>query len=424
MKDIKMPGFIREAMPAREHGGLFYLCITLILFLAGSLLGSFIQVPGMMAYLMSDSEYRSILQQSAVNEGQMANMMNRLTELLQSVPDWLTIVMLCSEVALILVCLAYCCWGEKRKLSSLGVVKKHCIRQYLLGLVLGAVVFCAAVAVCLLTGSVRFLGRAENVVPLYIIFYFVGYMFQGMAEEILCRGYLFVSLSRRHRVVSAALISAVFFAVLHGMNHGIGPIALLNLFLFGLFMAGLFLVCENIWVVGAVHTAWNFVQGNIFGIQVSGMQQQNAVFRVTLEQDKSLLHGGGFGLEGGLAVTIVLVCALVLLGIVLQKQGKITEGMSEEHTESVQSEKPSEDSETSGTCQAPEEAPERQGKLFPDEQDTGNIWRSAQNSGLQLGKQIVQKLQNEHSEARQEVPKENTKSMPQQTEYNADYFKD
>lgn len=37
--------------------------------------------------------------------------------------------------------------------------------------------------------------------PLGILGYFVGYLVQGMAEEVLCRGYLFVSLSKTFRRV-------------------------------------------------------------------------------------------------------------------------------------------------------------------------------------------------------------------------------
>ncbi len=161
--------------------------------------------------------------------------------------------------------------------------------------------------------------------PLGILGYLVGYLVQGMAEEVLCRGYLFVSLSRRHSVVYSAVLSALFFAMLHGANSGLTPLAVFNLFLFGIFAALLLVKCENIWVVGAFHSLWNFAQGNIYGIQVSGNSLQPAILNSSNVKGHGLINGAGFGLEGGLGVTLVLGLGIVYLVYNLNKQGKIVE---------------------------------------------------------------------------------------------------
>lgn len=161
--------------------------------------------------------------------------------------------------------------------------------------------------------------------PLGILGYLVGYLVQGMAEEVLCRGYLFVSLSRRHSVVYSAVLSALFFAMLHGANSGLTPLAVFNLFLFGIFAALLLVKCENIWVVGAFHSLWNFAQGNIYGIQVSGNSLQPAILNSSNVKGHGLINGAGFGLEGGLGVTLVLGLGIAYLVHNLNKQGKIVE---------------------------------------------------------------------------------------------------
>ena len=70
-------------------------------------------------------------------------------------------------------------------------------------------------------------------------------------------------------------------------------------------------------MVCAVHSMWNFAQGNLFGIPVSGLAGLPSPLRAEVTEGgwQTLVSGGDFGLEGGLAVTVVLVvaCTIVLL---------------------------------------------------------------------------------------------------------------
>ena len=109
--------------------------------------------------------------------------------------------------------------------------------------------------------------------------------------------------------------------MLHGMNAGVGFLAFLNLTLFGIFMGLLFVRYENIWVVAAVHSIWNFLQGNVFGIQVSGSKIQPSLFTSDLIKGRELINGGSFGAEGGLAVTLVLLFAGAVLVWNMSKEG-------------------------------------------------------------------------------------------------------
>lgn len=64
---------------------------------------------------------------------------------------------------------------------------------------------------------------------------------------------------------------------------------------------------------------WNFAQGNIFGISVSGMDMMGSVFSFAPTNEGELINGGTFGLEGGLAVTIVLILATIAVLLVKVK---------------------------------------------------------------------------------------------------------
>ncbi len=126
-------------------------------------------------------------------------------------------------------------------------------------------------------------------------------------------------------MVLSVVLSSLFFSMLHGMNQGVTLLAYVNLFLFGVFMALLFIRCENIWIVGAVHSVWNFAQGNLFGVQVSGMKTQPSLLHSGMAEGWELVNGGAFGMEGGLAVTLVLAAGLGILLHSMKKHGDFVE---------------------------------------------------------------------------------------------------
>ena len=67
---------------------------------------------------------------------------------------------------------------------------------------------------------------------------------------------------------------------------------------------------------------WNFVQSNIFGVEVSGMEVHSSLLVTKMSEAAEWLHGGAFGSEGGLDTTIVLVIAILLIWILPAKKEK------------------------------------------------------------------------------------------------------
>ena len=86
----------------------------------------------------------------------------------------------------------------------------------------------------------------------------------------------------------------------------------------------IFYKTNSLWVVGAMHSIWNFFQGPVFGVQVSGLSSFSSVFKPIFIEGKELINGGAFGFEGGLAVTVVMlitvISSLVLIGKQPQKE--------------------------------------------------------------------------------------------------------
>ena len=219
--------------------------------------------------------------------------------------------LLVTAVTTILV-LIFIRFVQMRKLRTAGFVKKNAVKHYLIGLVIGAGMFAAAVGICALFGSIK-ISYAGGFDPVVILVLFLGWMIQGNSEEVLCRGYIMVSLSRRYHVAVGVFINSLLFGALHLANPGVSALPIINICLFGIVMSLMFLRTGNIWMVSALHTAWNFVQGNVFGVLVSGGDVSEKILSTELIESKALINGGVFGLEGGLAVTIVLAVTIGVL---------------------------------------------------------------------------------------------------------------
>ena len=212
----------------------------------------------------------------------------------------------------IIIVLLFIRFIEKRPLSSVGITRKSAGKRYFAGLVQGLIVFSAVFVFAYILGGYRIAGISHDANPWLLLIFLICYFVQGMYEEIMCRGFLMISVSRKSPAIVGVLISSVVFMLIHMSNEGFGIIPAINLFLFGLFSSLLCLKTDNIWTVSAFHAMWNFAEGNLYGLSVSGMHLPQRLFS-TIAVGNDLITGGTFGPEGGLPVTVVTaICALIL----------------------------------------------------------------------------------------------------------------
>jgi uncharacterized protein len=204
---------------------------------------------------------------------------------------------------------------EKRAFSSLGLHLQGAGLKYLRGFALGVVMFSAAVAALALFGKLTYVPPSPGTTALTagpaILIILVGWIVQGPGEEILYRGWAMPVIATRYKLLLGVLISSAIFAVSHSLNTSFSLLALVNIFLVGIFLCLFALRDGALWGVFGWHTAWNWVQGNIFGLSVSGMPLNGSSLVHFNLNGAALLTGGGFGPEGGLAVTLVVVLGLV-----------------------------------------------------------------------------------------------------------------
>ncbi|MBR4555872.1 MAG: ABC transporter permease [Clostridiales bacterium] len=217
--------------------------------------------------------------------------------------------------------------GFRNKITSIGYPLTsvgHNIKHYCLGFIFGFLMLSATVGIMYATGQITFEGfgissSAIGVFVLNILMWFP----QGASEEVMFRGYMISAFSKRYNRVVGVAVSSVLFSAFHSLNKGYTPLASVNLILIAVLFALIYLLTDDIWMTSAMHTAWNLTQGNIFGLQVSGNNTTTAIVHTVYAKDyASIITGGEFGPEGGLAVTAVTAVCLAIVIILLVRKNK------------------------------------------------------------------------------------------------------
>jgi len=243
-----------------------------------------------------------------------------MAELMRHPPYWFGVLSsILPFVLIILFIIFYCLRIERRSLASMGLRKAGIPANYLVGYAVGTLMITAAVGLSVLLGGETFTGFNAGVSAPYIALMFAHYLVQGMSEEVAFRGYLMVSCANRVPAAAAVAISSLIFAAFHLFNGGVTVLAFINLTLYGAFAAFYVLRTDDLWGACAVHSAWNFFQGNIFGISVSGGDALSSVFGTLPVIGRENISGGGFGIEGGLCTTLVMAFGIALLLIIPRK---------------------------------------------------------------------------------------------------------
>lgn len=194
---------------------------------------------------------------------------------------------------------------------SPAVFGVHRPKQYLWGAIIGIFILTIPLLISVFTGSNVLslnLGKVSIGQQALVLLLFIC---QGAQEEIICRALLFMSLAKKLGVTWSLIISSAIFSVAHFFNPSISYISALNIFLYGAAMALLYFYSQNLLLVCAIHSLWNYVQIAIYDFPVSGLVFNGLnPFFSNHPQTTNLINGGNFGLEGSLVTSIVL-CGLM-----------------------------------------------------------------------------------------------------------------
>lgn len=122
----------------------------------------------------------------------------------------------------------------------------------------------------------------------------------GFYEELLFRGYYLQNLKDGTNVAVAVLVTSAVFGLAHLGNFHASLTSTLGIFAAGLFLAYAWIRTRALWLPIGIHIGWNFLQGPVFGFEVSGNLTPSLVQHSV--SGPALVTGGAFGPEGGLVV--------------------------------------------------------------------------------------------------------------------------
>ena len=196
------------------------------------------------------------------------------------------------------------------------------LRPLLGGLAGGFVVFALAVAIAAAIGIYRVTGEGDltGLLPALL----GPGIFAAVSEEMLFRGVLFRWLEEFGGSWAALLLTSAFFGAAHLANPNASILAAVGIaFEAGVLLGGAYMLTRSLWLPMGIHAAWNFTQGEIFDIPVSGV---NAHGLLTARlSGPPLLTGNGFGLEASPIAISVATAAGVSLVVLAVRRGQLVQ---------------------------------------------------------------------------------------------------
>jgi membrane protease YdiL (CAAX protease family) len=191
------------------------------------------------------------------------------------------------------------------------------LRHLGLGLGAGFLIFSFAVGVAALMGVYRATGEGDASDLLRAL---IGpAIYAAIFEELIFRGLLFRWIEAFGGSWAALLLTSAFFGAAHLANPNASPIAAVGIaFEAGVMLGAAYMLTRSLWLPMGLHAAWNFTQGEIYDIPVSGTPVHGLL--VARLSGPPLLTGNGFGLEASpIAIIVATLFGLWLLWLAIRK---------------------------------------------------------------------------------------------------------
>jgi membrane protease YdiL (CAAX protease family) len=206
---------------------------------------------------------------------------------------------------------------EKRAVAELSGTRA--IRELGVGLALGALLLAVTIGILAALGVYQITGdngwqTLFATVPAFIL--------SGVLEEVVIRGIVFRILEQWLGSWIALGVSAAIFGMLHLFNPGA---TLLNAAAIsieaGVLLAAAYMLTRRLWLCIGIHIAWNFTQGGIFSVAVSGGSTKGLLQARMVGPD--WLTGGTFGVEASVVALTVCAAAGIALLLAAAQKGQV-----------------------------------------------------------------------------------------------------
>lgn len=185
------------------------------------------------------------------------------------------------------------------------------------GLGAGFALFSAIVGIAAVLGVYRLVGEGDSRALLQQLV--LSAFFPAISEEMFFRGILFRWIEEFGGSWAALLLTSAFFGAAHLANPHASPIAAVGIaFEAGVMLGAAYMLTRSLWLPMGIHAAWNFAQGEVFDIPVSGTSV-HGLLKARLV-GPPLLTGNGFGLEASLiAIIVATLFGLWLLWLAIRR---------------------------------------------------------------------------------------------------------
>lgn len=187
------------------------------------------------------------------------------------------------------------------------------------GLLFGFLLFSGMTGVVWLLGGIQFqgvrgIGNLWGMIALGII--------SGTFEEILFRGVLFRQFEAMLGTWAALAITSALFGLGHIFNPGATWFSSFAIAVeAGILLGAAYMITRRLWFPVAIHAAWNFTQGWVFSVPVSGGAAPEGLL-LTTRKGPLWLTGGDFGLEASaVAMVVATLAGLALLVRAIRRDG-------------------------------------------------------------------------------------------------------
>lgn len=204
---------------------------------------------------------------------------------------------------------------EQKPLASVGLAfHSRWGAELSSGLVVGAAMILAVGGLERLLGLARFSWNSAPAASLAGSGFATGAVLFAAAvnEELAFRGYPFQRLVDSLGPVGAVAVMSALFGAAHLGNPEHTWASTLNTMLVGVPLSVAYLRTRALWLPIGIHFSWNFFQGYVLGLPVSGiaLDRQLAVAQV---HGAGWLTGASYGPEGGVLASALIVAATVYL---------------------------------------------------------------------------------------------------------------
>ena len=189
---------------------------------------------------------------------------------------------------------------------------------------IGFALMAASVAVAAALGVYRIVGPGDSSELLLALI--VSAIMPGFTEELLFRGILFRWLEEFGGSWLALAVTSALFGLAHILNPNATWFSSFAIAVeAGVLLGGAYMLTRSLWLPIGLHAAWNFTQGEIFDVPVSGIPVHGLVDAQLA--GPAILTGGAFGLEASVIALTLATGVGVAMVVLAVRNGELVRPM-------------------------------------------------------------------------------------------------